>query len=66
MSANGFGIEAVQELKDRGFRGNFLPADIETSTVFRDWDTLVAGLTSLVLNLPRDLREYIQEVMPQD
>ena len=62
--ASGYGPKAIQDLKERGYRGNILPADVGDTVVFRDWDILVAGLASLILNLPGDLREYLNERMP--
>ena len=62
--ASGYGPNAIQYLKERGYRGNILPADISGAIVFRDWDILVAGLASFILKLPGGLREYLNELMP--
>ena len=62
LSAHGFGTSAVAHLAATGYRGAILPPNMNTEDVFNNWEVLVAGLTSLILNLPLTLRTYLNEV----
>ena len=60
-SAPGFGMPAIEDLRQRGYRGAILPESHRQAPAFQDWDILTSGLASLILNLPEDLRTYIRE-----
>ena len=59
--ASGCGTRAIEKLEARGFRGNCWPPGVEDQVVFRDWDVLVAGIASIILDLPTDLRAFIRD-----
>ena len=61
LSAHGFGTAAVAHLAANGYRGAILPPNMNTEDVFNNWEVLVAGLASLILNPPSTLRTYLNE-----
>ena len=60
-SAAGFGAETIAHLATNGYRGAILPQEVNEQPVFNAWDILTSGLVSLILNLPTNLRAYVQE-----
>ena len=62
LGARGYGSPAVAQLAAKGYRGAILPHNMNCQDVFNRWEILVAGLASLILNLPITLRTFINEV----
>ena len=44
-----------------GYRAAILPREVIDQPVFDSWGILTSGLVSLILNLPKNLRDYIKE-----